>query len=56
LQDRTNKYIVRSYLFENLDEDLINTLLQMSTSYPDGGECEITVEWLYGALSDVTTL
>lgn len=47
---------MRSYLFETLDEELINILLQMSTTYPDGGECEITVEWLYGALSDVTTL
>eukprot|EP01127_Copromyxa_protea_P012143 TRINITY_DN3129_c0_g1_i1.p1 TRINITY_DN3129_c0_g1~~TRINITY_DN3129_c0_g1_i1.p1 ORF type:complete len:691 (+),score=98.54 TRINITY_DN3129_c0_g1_i1:28-2100(+) len=55
-KDQSNKYFARSYLLEELDEDLINTLLKMSTTYPDGGECEITVEWLYGAFTDVSEM
>jgi len=35
---------------------MIDTLIRMSSGYPDGGDCEILIEWLYGAFVDVSEM
>jgi len=54
-RDTAYKYIIKSGFVQNLDDDLIDTMVSNDvTDCPDSGEYEITIEFLFGATTDIS--
>eukprot|EP01125_Pyxidicula_operculata_P017134 TRINITY_DN5974_c0_g1_i3.p1 TRINITY_DN5974_c0_g1~~TRINITY_DN5974_c0_g1_i3.p1 ORF type:complete len:580 (+),score=85.57 TRINITY_DN5974_c0_g1_i3:349-2088(+) len=51
-KDTAHKFIYKSGLLHNIDEDIIDTIVTLASNYPAGGKMEFTLDLFFGAVTD----